>query len=302
MAGFFLSMRFQKPPLSYEQQADLVLGRGLVADRTRLIRRLRSVGYYRLCGYWHHLRQPDESFRPGSDFDLVWKTYNFDRRLRMVVMEAIERVEVAFRCDVYTELVMRHGPFCHREPRHFPNARPGQHAEMLERVRQEARRSREPFVLHFKNKYDEFPDLPLWAVAQIISFGTVLTLLNMSESDIRPAIAARFGYRDTVFASWLLTLNLVRNICAHHSRLWNRELGLKPLIPNRKHGPDWHGRIAINNNRIFVVLTMLYLLQKQIAPRSQWRERVFALFDSFPSIPLAPMGMPQDWRRHPLWQ
>lgn len=293
-------MKFQKPALSYEDLADLVIGRGLVADRDALIRRLRSVGYYRLCGYWHHLKLPDEHFKPGSDFERVWTTYNFDRRLRMVVMEAIERIEVSIRCDVYSEIVMRHGPFGHRFAANFPNAKPGQHAEMLDRLRSEAKKSHELFVLHFKSKYDEFPDLPLWAAAQITSFGAVLTLLNMSPSDIRPAIAQKFGVTDTVFASWLLTLNLVRNICAHHSRLWNRELSLKPLIPHAKNWPDWHNP-TIQNNRLFSVLTMLYVLQREIAPHSHWRERVFGLFDNFPTVPLSPMGMKSNWRTHPLW-
>jgi abortive infection bacteriophage resistance protein len=219
----------------------------------------------------------------------------------MVVMEAIERIEVAIRCDAYSEIVMRHGPFAQCDPANFPNAKPGKHADMLRRVRSEADRSHEAFVTHFKKKYDEFPDLPLWAAAQIISFGTVLTLINMSASDIRPAIAKRFGLHDAVFASWLLTLNLVRNICAHHSRLWNRELGLRPRIPKAKKWPEWHNP-AIQNHRLFFVLTMLLVLQRGIAPNSGWRDRVFALFDSFPTMPLAPMGMNADWRNHPLWK
>lgn len=223
-------------------------------------------------------------------------------------MEAIERIEVALRCEVYTSLVMRYNdPFCHCDPQNFPNAKPatpgklGQHEKMLRVMREEAERSKEPFVQHFRKKYDEFPDLPLWAMAQVISFGTVLTLLNISPSDVRPAIAAKFNQQDTVFASWLLTLNMVRNICAHHSRLWNRELAIKPHIPNPKHGPEWHGPIPIRNNRVFAVLTMLHAMQKEIAPRSRWRDRVFGVFDAFPTIPLAPMGMQANWREHPLW-
>lgn len=304
MAGFLLpprmTVKFRKPAFSHEQLADLVIGRGLVADRDRLLRRFRAVGYYRLCGYWHHLKLANEHFKPGSEFERVWTTYNFDRRLRMVVMEAIERVEVAIRSDVYHAIVMKHGPFGHCSKSNFPNAKPDQFEKMHESLRAEAKKSREPFVLHFKAKYDEFPDLPLWAAAQIITFGTVLTMLNMSASDIRPAIAKKFGVTDTVFASWLLTLNLVRNICAHHSRLWNRELSLKPMIPNVKNGPAWHAP-AIPNHRLFAILTMLQVMQREIAPNSKWRERVFELFDAFPTVPLEPMGMTSGWRDHQLW-
>jgi abortive infection bacteriophage resistance protein len=217
-------------------------------------------------------------------------------------MEAIERVEVAIRCEVYTEIVMRYGPFGHLDPNNFPNALPGQHASMLNRLRKEAENSKELFVEHFRNRYDEFPDLPLWAAAEIISFGTVVTLLNMSASDIRPRIALKFGLQDNVFKTWLLTLNYVRNVCAHHSRLWNKELSLKPYIPREKNAPMWHGPIPIRNNRVFVVLTLLRVLQQIIAPRSEWRTRLFNLFDTFPNIPLGPMGMTNHWRYHPLWR
>jgi len=303
MAGFLRTdVKFAKPVLSLEEQADLIIGRGLNADREHLIKCLRTVGYYRLCGYWHHLKQPNDSFLPGSDFEPVWVAYNFDRRLRLVVMDAIEHVEIAIRCEVYTQIVLRFGPFGHLDPANFPHAKPGQHEEMISRLRNEALRSKEIFVQHFKAKYDEFPDLPLWAAAQISTFGIVLTMLNTSGPEIRPLIAKQYKLQDTLFSSWLLTLNSTRNICAHHARLWNRELGLKPKVPDPKNAPDWHGPLGPKNNRIFFVLTMLRLLLRAIAPHSDWRQRVFDLFDAFPTIPLDPMGMHPRWRDHPLWQ
>ena len=211
--------------------------------------------------------------------------------------------EVITMRGMRTETVLRFGPFGHLDEVNFPHQRhQGQHRDTIRRMREEAWRNKEPFVLHFRKQYDEFPDLPLWAAAEIMSFGTVLTLLNMSDHAIRPAIASRFKLHDKVFASWLLTLNLARNICAHHSRLWNREIALKPLVPNKKNGPEWHDPFSIQNHRVFVVLTMLRVLQRQVAPRSRWHERLFSLFDSFPRVPLGPMGMPQNWREHSLWR
>lgn len=295
-------MQFSKRPLTYEEQADLVLTRGMVADRERLLRRLQSVGYYRLCGYWHAFQQPDDSFVPGTNFEQIWTIYNFDRRLRVLVMEGIERVEVAIRSRMMTLNVLRFGPFGHLNPGNFPHRRLGQHEEMLGLLRREADRSKEAFVQHFRSRYDEFPDLPLWAAVEIMSFGTVVTLLNMGDSSIRRETAEGFGVTDTVFASWLLTLNSVRNICAHHSRLWNKEIGMKPKIPKSKHGPEWHEPFSIPNHRVFGVLTILLALQRRVAPRSHWRERLFQLFDSFPTVPAAPMGMPANWRDHALWR
>jgi abortive infection bacteriophage resistance protein len=102
--------------------------------------------------------------------------------------------------------------------------------------------------------------------------------------------------------SWLKTLNYIRNICAHHARLWNRELAIKPTLPDLKNDPRWYGPRAISPKRIFVVLTLQQQLLRQIAPQSGWRERLFNLFDRFPDIPLRAMGIPADWRTHDLWK
>src|SRR5207247_820686 len=124
----------------------------------------------------------------------------------------------------------------------------------------------------------------------------------MSEQRVQGNVARRYRIAGPVLFSWLQTLNYVRNICAHHARLWNRELALKPVIPDFKNDPRWHPPTAIANNRPFVVLTLLRFLLGQIAPQSSWRERLYALFDRFPNIPLDSMGIDTAWRNHPLWQ
>jgi abortive infection bacteriophage resistance protein len=119
---------------------------------------------------------------------------------------------------------------------------------------------------------------------------------------VQRAIGSDHGLSGKVLYSWLLVLNYVRNLCAHHSRLWNRELAVKPLIPDRRHDPRWYAGVTVPNNRMFAVLTLLACLMRQIAPQSGWRDRLFSLFDKYPDIPLAAMGIPADWRKHPLWQ
>ena len=166
-------MKFSKPPLSHADQAKLLIGRGLmVSDADALMRQLEAVGYYRLCAYWHPFKQPDESFVPGTSFDTVWNRYVFDRQLRLTVMDAIERVEVAVRTALVTELAMRHGAFAHVDPGNFPGADRARHTRFVEDLRDEAQRSKEAFVEHFKANYDEFPDLPIWAAAETMTFGS----------------------------------------------------------------------------------------------------------------------------------
>ncbi|MFA5800678.1 MAG: Abi family protein [Candidatus Peribacteraceae bacterium] len=268
-------MKYAKPSLTYEQQADLVLSRGLATDRQILIERLRAVGYYRLSAYWHPFKRPDDTFAPGTTLDTVWQRYTFDRQLRLMVMDAIERVEVAIRSALITNLTLRFGPFAHLDPRAFPGINPDEHRRLLDDLRDGAQRSSEVFVEHFKRTYDDFPDLPLWAAAEIMTFGNMFTLFRISGKHTQKALAQPYGVTGKVLFSWLLTLNYVRNLCAHHARLWNRELALKPLIPDAKHDPRWYGERPVGNNRIFAVLTIHHFLLLRIAPQSGWRDRLF---------------------------
>jgi abortive infection bacteriophage resistance protein len=235
-------MKFSKPPLTYEQQADLVLARGLIADKNALMERLRAVSYYRLCAYWYPFKRADNSFEPGTTFDTVWRRYTFDRQLRLLVMDAIERVEITIRSSLAYEL-SRFGPFGHLDINNFPGIAPLEHQRLLDELHENANRSREAFVEHFKKTYDEFPDIPLWAAVETMTFGQMLTVYRNCGKHVQRAIASnRFNLPGTVVLSWLFTLNYIRNLCAHHSRLWNRELAIKPLIPH--HDQRWHQPLA----------------------------------------------------------
>ena len=179
-------MKFVKPPLSYRQQVDLLISRGMVvADEAALLRHLESVGYYRLCAYWYPFKQPEDSFASGTAFETVWSRYVFDRQFRLIVMDAVERVEVASRTALVTELVMRHGAFAHVDHAHFRTSQQ-HHAQFLDKLRDDANRSTERFVEHFKATYDEFPDMPLWVAAETMTFGAMFTLFKMSEKRVVP--------------------------------------------------------------------------------------------------------------------
>ena len=306
--GFFISRRrktsvkYTKPPLTYEQQADQLLSRGLVADKAELVAKLTAVSYYRLSAYWYPFKQPDNSFTPGTKLTTVWQRYTFDRQLRLLVMDAIERMEIAVRSRLVYELVHRYGAFAHLNPLAFPGIPPAEHQRLLDDLHDSAQRSREAFVDHFQKTYDEFPDLPLWTAAETMTFGQMLTMFRHCGKHVQRDIGASFHISGNVLRSWLFTLNYIRNLCAHHSRLWNRELAIKPILPDARHDALWHSPHAVPNNRIFVVLTLLRYALKYTAPQSKWHIRLFDLFDDYTEIRLPPMGIPADWRNHPLWQ
>ena len=298
-------MKYQKPPLSFEDQADLVLSRGLVADRADLVARLKAVNYYRLSAYWYTFRipgDPTDRVQPGTSLDTVWRRYRFDRQLRLLVMDAIERVEIAIRTRIVNRHVMQHGPFGYLDRATLPGMSFENHRRLQEKVHTEAEYSHEEFVRHYLGKYTSETDLPLWMACELLTFGGMLTLFNGLPTRTKKDVAQDFGLNVPILGSWLRAINQIRNICAHHSRLWNREFGIRPMLPYRETFPDWHEPVGITDDRLFGILTVLYFLLKQVAPQSRWRQRLASLFAEYGDIPLRFMGFPDNWETSLLWQ
>ncbi|HUO09960.1 MAG TPA: Abi family protein [Phycisphaerae bacterium] len=289
-----------------------MIARGMIGDKALMVERLGAVNYYRLSGYWFPFREVDpadpskrlDTFKAGTCFSDVWNRYTFDRRLRLIAMDAVERIEIAVRSSLALRHSCTHSPFAYAsdDPQALPFLKQKDYGGFIGPILQEQARSKETFIMHFTTVYgDAHRYLPIWMVTEIMTFGTMLTLFRSSSSKIQREVAKPFGVHDTVFDSWLLSLNTIRNICAHHGRLWNRELGVKPLIPSRAKQPQWHVPVTVNNDRIFGVLTILKYCLDRIAPQSQWSARLFQLLSEYPNVPRASMGFPANWCNCPIW-
>jgi len=297
-------MIYAKPPLTFIQQADLLISRGLLANRDQLAARLSQVNYYRLSAYLYpyRLSPSEDNFKPGTKLEAVWSRYTFDRQLRLIVMDAIERVEISVKTKT-TETLTTHfnDPFAHlKRECLIKHCHDAAHTKFIGVLRDNMERSHEEFVRHYKAKYTENPDLPLWMAAEIMSFGNFLTLYNFLEKHLQAKISANYGIPPLVLGSWLTTLNYIRNICAHHGRLWNRELAIKPFIPRN---PMWQSPVPVleSQRKMFAVLTILKYWLDIIANSSRWSERFTSLISKYDEIPLVSMGFPENWKECTIW-
>lgn len=284
--------------------------------------KLRFISYERLKGYWYPFRklkvpgQPSygrlDEIRPGTTFAMVWGTYIFDRELRLLVLDAIERIEIAVRA-LLAETHSRHfsSGFAYAvEPNALPEFdRTGYSREqflekhLASRVLQ---RNREEFIQHFLRQYgSSHPYPPIWIAVEVLSFGNVVRLLRASPRQVVDEIATTLGLPRVVLESWLQTLNEVRNIAAHHGRLWNRRLGKRPRTLDRKKYPKWFEPVEIfptgNRGGVFPTLTICHFLLSTIAPGTTWARRFQDLLARHPDIPRRSLGMPEDWLKSPLW-
>jgi len=175
-------MEYTKPPLTFGAQADLLLSRGLQADKAVLVSRLQAVNYYRLSAYLYPFRhESSDNFRENTTLALVWKHYTFDRQLRILVMDSIERIEVAVRTKLAYYFSHRHGAFSYLNKVFFPKLKVEDHKRWLDEMKIEIERSKETFIKHFQTKYGDCHDLPpLWMLCEVMSFGKMLTFLTAS--------------------------------------------------------------------------------------------------------------------------
>lgn len=298
-------MKYSKPALTHEQQADLLISRGMLGDRDRIISHLSAVNYYRLSGYWHTFRLPSShQFSSNTTLEKVWTRYVFDRRLRLCVLDALERLEVYFRGQLAYHFAHEFPcPFAYADdPAALPNLSQDRRNRFLAMLADDLESSKEVFVEHFRRQYgNDHAYMPVWVATEIMTFGNLLTMYQGAPNPIKQRIATSLGVHDRVLGSWILSLNTIRNIGAHHSRLWNRVLGTKPMIPAHKNDPNWHVPVAVGNDRVFGVLTILKYCIDRIAPQSSWSERLFDLIDSYSDIPLKSMGFPPAWQSCPIW-
>lgn len=319
---------------TYAQQVDILLSRGLVDDSggKELETRLQSVGYYRLSGYLYPFRITDntsngnkksEQFRPGTTLSRVWEYYLFDRRLRLLILDAIERIEITLRVQIAYEWARAyHVP----NPQGFPGSFSAKYRKKEREIRLKAfqdyyERSSEDFACHYKEHYHitSVEDLPVWVFIQFSTFGSLQKLFAEGlPLPVRQDIARYFGFSDVNYFTKILALLLqARNACAHHSRIWNKlwkydatsilhphSTRLKPIV-GMTTDARWSSYMHVFNREktAFLLTVLLYLLRKS-ATTSRWETRLKALLTQDAPVRsiVQEMGFPANWQTHELWK
>ncbi len=292
---------YKKSFLTHEEQLNLLKSRGLIIeDENRALHLLEKISYYRLSGYWYPLLADKEThvFKKGASFDTAFKLYCFDKELRRLILGELEKIEVAVRAHMIYIISGYFGAFWTEEKAIFPNQ--NGHDEIIAKITSEYERSDEKFIEAFKYKYSN-PLPPSWMLLEITSFGSLsLMYQQLKPGKTKREIADKFGLDDATFMSWMHTMVYVRNVCAHHSRLWNRSLSIRPL---RLQNPQntWLKNKQTSNARVFYFASALVYMLNIINPNSTFKERFINLITSFKIIDFNAMGFCDEWEKEPLW-
>lgn len=288
--------KFNKPPLTLDQHINLLISRGLIINDQTLVKDyLQFIGYYRLSAYFIPFQTVDNKsephqFKPNTTFENVLDLYIFDRKLRLLFLDAIERIEVAIKAIISNTITLKYNNaswFLNEKlfNKYF------QHQKFLAEIQKEINQAKksELFIQNYYQKYNNPNYPPSWMLMELLSLGTVSTIYKYLNLELKKEIAQVLSIPYIILESWLHSLSYTRNICAHHSRLWNRTFTIKPKIIKK-----FKQNIPNNDKLLAQILIVIYLLKK-ITNQSHWLDNFKALTQEYPQIKLSSMGIPQNW-------
>lgn len=295
-----------KQPKTIQDQIALLQSRNIsfrnIADAPHF---LSNISYYRLKGYWWEMQDDkvNHHFPTGTFFEDVIDLYNFDRHFRLIVFNAIERIEISLRTKLIYHLSLSYGPEWYLNPSLFDKQK--EYANFVSKIFLDMGRSSEEFIVkHFQNHSAEHPES--WKGLEVLTLGTLSKLYQNIKHQLpeKNTIAKEFGlYNQKFLVSWLVTITVIRNIIAHHGRLWNRVIINKYDWPSNtpkpilSYIPDNHQR-----RKIFPLLSAILYMNDEISPGHHIKQELLQLFAQFPNTKLSGMGFPANWQNETIWK
>lgn len=303
-----MSRPFTKPAMIIAQQMSHLAAQGMaIPDEAAAEYWLRHVSYYRLSAYWLPFEKPKEQpgprFVTGTSFDTVIALYEFDRRLRLLVMSAIERIEVAVRGSWAYTLAHQGGPHSYLNASLYSERR--QFHDNFSRLAREVGTSPETYIDHYRRTYDDPAMPPVWMVAEMMSFGQLSRWYSsLDDRALRNAIAKPLGLPEVVLVPLLKHLSTVRNSCAHHARLWNRGFLIRMKLPQKPAAlaATLDSNLGAGPARLYNSLVLSGYLLQQIDVSTNWVSDIVTLLATHPTGDLSAMGFPPDWQTRPMWK
>lgn len=306
-----------KPATSPKEQIETLRSRGMHLDDSLARQWLENVSYYRLSAYWYPARvfgtdgKRTDAVQKGTCFSDVVALYEADRKLRTLVHDGIERIEVMLRTRIGERLVAN-GPLSYKDPNYF---RPTfDHASWVNTANKRvnrASRSNEP-IKHYQAEYGG--QYPFWVLAEVLDFSDVSRLFEGMLAHDQRAIAEDLGIvpdlsllskgqqyklkKQTPLARWLEQLTIVRNICAHHSRLWNKSFAPVPTSAMRTQ-TEFSLLPEFQSEDLFGALLVMAHLLCIASPGTTWPQKIADLIKSEflpnPLVTQEALGLPENW-------
>lgn len=298
-------MDFSKPAISIPDQIIKLAERGLTINNYALaFSFLSCTSYYRLRAYTYPFQDntnQDHPFIKEVTFEEIIELYHFDSKLRHLVFEAIEKIEVAFRTQLINYWGVIHGSHWQLQPNLYRNL--DAFKRQIIKLETEIDHSKENFIDHYREKYSSPLVPPSWMCIEISSFGLLSQMFrNLKKGEEKKAVIKYFGLNDiSVLENWMHSFNNIRNICAHHGRLWNRRFTNNMRFPTNTQNQFVEIR-DIHPNKLYGVICSMEYILRIISPGNTLQNNLITLINTCPLAQEKEMGFPLDWQEDKFWK
>lgn len=302
---------FIKKAFTLEEQVAQLQERGLIIKHPRIAEKyLINISYYRLGEYWYVMQSDkvNHIFKPNSNFMDVIALYNFDAELRLLLFDVIEKIEISLRTKLIYYLSHEVDPWWFQNFDLFEDSKAL--VKTLANLEEEISRTKDETIKNHNKKHKDdgrFP--PAWKSLEQTSFGALSKLYGNLKHTVKAKdeIAKTFGaVNHTYLPSWLQSIAQIRNFCAHHSRLWNRNLPStvkllskppNPWIVEEENIPKQH-----EFNKLYIHMCLMKYMLNTIIPKNEFTQKLLLLFEKYPNVDPNALGMKPNWQNEPLWK
>ena len=294
---------YPKKILTLDKQLEQLHGRGMIIGDIDIAKEfLKNISYFRLQGFWWEFQidKDNHIFKPNTTFESVIDLYTFDRKLRLILFDALERIEIAFRTKMVYYLSIEKDHWWFEDKNNFFNE--SFFLESLIDIDKELKRTKEIFIESHYFKYGRKIRPPAYKTLEVLSFGSLSKLYSNLNNDIiaKDRIAKEFNLPNSGFLrSWLQSFTTIRNIIAHHSRLWNRNID---FAPKSLHKTNFDFiEIPDNLNSLYHCLSCILFVLNKVSEGHTAKEKIMELINESPFLNISEMGFPENWSEQPLW-
>jgi len=297
-------MKYNKLPITISDQILKLKGRGLKFDsELKANNYLSNISYYRLRAYTYPFQNNSVDHQPFNidiTFEQIIELYVFDRKLRLLIFDGIEKIEIALRTQIIYHFALTHGSHWQLKPELYRDVM--RFANHLDSLQKEIDRSNETFIDHYKSKYTNPIEPPSWMSLEVSSMGLLSKIFqNLKKSPEKNAVTSHFGLTDvSIIENWILCFSTLRNICAHHGRVWNRRL-IQIKLPTHPTHPFLKNK-GVYTNKLYATLSCIEYVLKIISPGNTFSERLKELMKNCPLTQTKEMGFPKNWLDEDLWK
>ena len=286
-----------KPFKTIQEQIEILKSRGLIIENETAAKSfLLENNYYRISGYSLTLRTND-IFHEGATFENIIDIYNFDHELRHILLKYTEIIEVKLKSAFAYKFPEKYGATGYLNPNNFTD--PMKHQEIIlkaEKLKIQ-RLPHEAYLKHFINDLQE--NVPLWAYVDLFSISDISLLYKISTDDIKKSIALTFNIEEQKYKlleNFMHSVTILRNLCAHDSRIYNRLFEQKPKLSSKeKELLIIKEDGTVDNEHLFSFILIMKRLLNQDQFKSMLNE-IASLSQKINFVNMEYYGFPNNWQ------